>query len=88
MIASGFLNRVSIKTSPTPIVALLADDDLGKSHEVLSDPLDTAYVEAFGRIDMDPNQLLVVMEHRERDLIGTMQLTFLNHLTHKGSIRA
>lgn len=79
--------RASLTDVPR-IVALLADDDLGKSREVLFDPLDTAYVEAFGRIDMDPNQLLVVMEHRERGVIGTMQLTFLNHLTHKGSIRA
>lgn len=69
------------------IVAMLADDELGRAREVVSDPVDPAYVAAYERIDADPNQLLAVME-REGRVIGTLQLSFLTHLARQGAIRA
>jgi len=42
------------------IVRLLADDDLGSTREVVSDPVDMRYLAAFDAIEADPNQLLAV----------------------------
>lgn len=69
------------------IIAMLADDPLGQNRELVSDQVDRAYVEAFARIDRDPNQLLAVAE-RDGAVIGTLQLSFLTHLARRGAIRA
>lgn len=65
------------------VVALLADDDLGRSREDLSTPLNPAYLEAFNAIADDPNQLLVVME-RNGTIVGCLQLSYLPGLSHRG----
>lgn len=70
------------------IVSLLADDELGKSREILSNPVDQAYVGAYEVIDRDLNQLLIAITRSEGRVIGTMQLTFLTHLARRGAIRA
>ncbi len=70
------------------IVAMLADDALGKTREVLSDPVDPAYVAAFDAIDSDPNQFLAVATRKDGRVIGTLQLTFLTHLARRGAKRA
>jgi GNAT superfamily N-acetyltransferase len=67
------------------IVALLADDELGKLRES-PDDLDP-YHTAFTDIDADPRQWLVVAEHGDQ-VIGTAQLTYLPGLSHKGGTRA
>lgn len=69
------------------IVAMLADDDLGRARERVEDPLPEAYVRAFTAIDADPRQLLAVAEQDGR-VVGTLQLTFLPYLTHQGGERA
>ncbi|MBY8881318.1 GNAT family N-acetyltransferase [Actinacidiphila acidipaludis] len=67
------------------IVALLADDALGRTRE---SPGDLApYETAFAEIDGDRQHLLVVAE-REDAVIGTAQLTFLPGLSHRGATRA
>ncbi|HEX8390899.1 MAG TPA: GNAT family N-acetyltransferase [Longimicrobium sp.] len=68
------------------IVAMLADDPLGRTREDLSIPLDPRYTAAFHAIDADPNQLLAVVE-RGGDVVGTLQLTFLPGLSHRGGWR-
>lgn len=65
------------------IVALLADDPLGKQRE--STDL-SAYAAAFAAIDTDPNQLLAVVEDGE-SIVGTLQLTFIPGLSHGGAWR-
>jgi GNAT superfamily N-acetyltransferase len=70
------------------IIALLADDALGQGREVVSDPVDAAYVTAFDRIDCDPNQMLAVMTDAQGQVIGTLQLTYLAHLARRGALRA
>ncbi|RCV51831.1 GNAT family N-acetyltransferase [Marinitenerispora sediminis] len=67
------------------IVALLADDELGATRE---SPHDLApYREAFAEIDADPRQFLAVAERGGRT-VGTLQLTFLPGLSHRGGTRA
>lgn len=66
------------------LVALLADDALGAKRE---SPGDLApYQAAFAAIDADPHQLLVTAELGGK-IAGTMQLTFLRGLSHKGATR-
>lgn len=69
------------------IVQMLADDAIGATRESYADPLPDVYWEAFAEIDADPHQLLVVAEIAGR-VVGTLQLTFIPYLTHRGSRRA
>lgn len=70
------------------IVALLADDALGRSREAFktSAPVDPAYLSAFDAIDHDPNNRLIVAD-LEGEVAGCMQLTTIPHLTFKGGRR-
>ena len=68
-------------------MALLADDDLGSGREQADGPLPAAYVEAFGEIDGDDRNELVVAEEGGR-IVATLQLTFVPSLTHQGGERA
>lgn len=67
-----------------PIVAMIADDQLGATRESLDDL--TPYLAAFEQIDGDPNQLLMVAE-RNDEVIGTLQLTIIPGLSRRGSTR-
>ncbi|GLU47912.1 GNAT family N-acetyltransferase [Nocardiopsis ansamitocini] len=67
------------------IVALLADDELGAARE---NPGELGpYREAFAAIDADSHQILAVAE-QDGDVVGTLQLTFLPGLSHRGATRA
>ena len=68
------------------IVALLADDDLGKSREDPGPPLNPRYAEAFAALDRDPNQLLAVVEEAGR-VVGCLQLSFVPGLSLQGMWR-
>jgi GNAT superfamily N-acetyltransferase len=68
------------------IVAMLADDELGRAREDASVPLAQAYLDAFAQIDADPNQLLAVMTDGD-DVIGTLQISFLIGLSRRGARR-
>jgi GNAT superfamily N-acetyltransferase len=70
----------------TAIVALLADDPLGRGRENPGTQLDTCYSDAFAAIDRDPNQLLAVAE-RGGQVIGVLQLSFIPGLTRRGMWR-
>lgn len=66
------------------IVELLADDQLGAQRESTADL--APYWQAFQAIDADPDQLLVVAEwHGE--VVGTLQLTVIPGLSHRGATR-
>ncbi|AKN69102.1 GNAT family acetyltransferase [Streptomyces sp. PBH53] len=67
------------------IVAMLADDPLGAQRESPDDL--TPYRSALERLAADPNQHLVVAV-REGRVIGTLQLTIIPGLSHKGATRA
>lgn len=68
------------------IVALLANDVLGKDREDPSTPPNGKYIEAFSAIDADPNQMLIVATAND-DVVGTLQLTFVPGLTRTGAWR-
>jgi GNAT superfamily N-acetyltransferase len=68
------------------IVALLADDPIGRGRENPGSQLDTCYREAFAAIERDANQLLAVAE-RSGDVIGVLQLSFIPGLTRRGMWR-
>jgi ribosomal protein S18 acetylase RimI-like enzyme len=68
------------------IVALLADDELGRQREDTSVPVHARYADAFAAIDRDPNQLLAVVE-RGTTIIGCLQLTFIPGLSRLGMWR-
>ncbi|MFT5819902.1 MAG: GNAT superfamily N-acetyltransferase [Crocinitomix sp.] len=70
------------------IVALLADDDLGKSRESLQTVALEPYEIAFDKINIDDNQELMVLEDEHREIIGTFQLSFIQYLTYTGGLRA
>ncbi len=67
------------------IVALLADDDLGASREVVSDPPAPGYLEAFEAIAANPRTLLAVAEDAGGGVVGTLELTFIPGLSNQGA---
>lgn len=68
------------------IIALLADDPIGRQREITGLPLHPDYVTAFRAIDADPNQLLVILES-DREIIGCLQLSFIPGLSRRGMWR-
>jgi GNAT superfamily N-acetyltransferase len=68
------------------IVAMLADDPLGREREDTSVPLAKAYRDAFASVGADPNQFLAVMTQAGR-VIGTLQITYLAGLSLQGALR-
>ncbi|MCD2258825.1 GNAT family N-acetyltransferase [Psychroserpens luteolus] len=70
------------------IVAMIADDTLGKKRENFQNPLPNVYYSAFDNIDSDKNQMLTVIENDKEEIIGTLQLSFIQYLTYRGGIRA
>jgi GNAT superfamily N-acetyltransferase len=69
------------------IVAMLADDMLGGSREVTTEPLPQGYYDAFDALARDPNNRLLIAE-RDGDVVGTLQLTFIHGLSRQGAKRA
>lgn len=70
------------------IVEMIADDELGKIREDFKIPLPKPYYDAFKNINADENQELIVIENDALEIIGTLQLTFIQYLTYQGGIRA
>lgn len=68
------------------IIHLLLDDTLGKTREQLDDTIDNRYIEAFHRIDADPNQYLMIV-NLDDEIVGTCHLTIMPSLTFTGSNR-
>lgn len=80
--------RNATKNDLEHIVAMIADDKLGKKRENYQLPLPKAYISAFEQIISDKNQELIVVENEQNEIIGTLQLSFLQYLTYQGGIRA
>ncbi|KUM23284.1 GNAT family acetyltransferase [Mesorhizobium loti] len=68
------------------VVAMLADDELGRGRENASVPLVQAYLDAFAAVDGNPNQFLAVMTGGD-NVIGTLQISFLPGLSLQGAWR-
>ena len=80
--------RLATRKDVPTIVQLLANDKLGQLREDYQVPLPRKYYDAFVRIDSDPNQELTVIENSSGQVIGTLQLSFIQYLTYQGGIRA
>ncbi len=70
------------------IVKMIADDPLGKIRERYTHPLPESYYKAFAAINSDHNQELIVVENDHKEIIGTLQLSFIQYLTYQGGLRA
>lgn len=82
----NIINRRANLDDLKAIVFLLADDKLGRAREQAGDEVAQEYIDAFAKIDSDPNQYLMVLEN-DFEVIGTCHLTLMPSLTFSGSTR-
>ncbi|MFK7952551.1 MAG: N-acetyltransferase family protein [Ekhidna sp.] len=80
--------RKAKENDVSAIVEMIADDELGKKRENFQNPLPSEYLKAFEMINTDQNQELIVVENERAEIIGTLQLSFIQYLTYRGGIRA
>lgn len=80
--------RKATRNDVSIIVEMIADDELGKTRENFQKPLPIEYIKAFEKINSDENQELIVVEDENSEIIGTLQLSFIQYLTYRGGIRA
>jgi ribosomal protein S18 acetylase RimI-like enzyme len=69
------------------IVAMLADDPLGRARECVEDPLPPGYFHAFDAIEADDNIQLMVAEGGDGSVVGCLQLCILPGLSSQGACR-
>lgn len=79
--------RRATKADLPAIIALLADDELGKNREVASEEISPAYLDAFEIINHDPNAEIIVMT-AEDEIIATAQVNYITYLNFQGGTRA
>ena len=88
------MNALSTRVRPAvegdlpEIVRMLANDPLGSQRERSIEPLPGSYYEAFGAIEQDLNNELVVAENENGGAVAVLQLTFTPYITHQGGWRA
>jgi ribosomal protein S18 acetylase RimI-like enzyme len=78
--------RRANRTDLPAIIALLADDEIGRGREDSGTPSNPRYEEAFLAIDRDPNQLFAIAM-RADTIVGCLQLTFIPGLSRLGMWR-
>jgi ribosomal protein S18 acetylase RimI-like enzyme len=83
---SAITIRPARKEDVAAIIAMLADDHLGRARERLEDPLPAPYYDAFERLSRDPNITLVVAEEGGH-VVGCLQLCILPGLSSQGASR-
>lgn len=82
--SDGFVFRQADKEDLLEIIRLLREDELGKERESYEDL--ASYGEAFNEITVDRNQLLMVIQKKDK-IIGTCHLTLMPSLAFQGSKR-
>ncbi len=81
--------RDAVAADLPKIVALLADDPLGRSREAAGDTLDDRYTTAFAAIlEQWGNTVLVAVAGEGDAVAGCLQLTFITGLARSGMLRA
>lgn len=78
--------RAATAADVPAVVALLADDVLGKARENPGPPLNPRYVAAFEAMASDPNQLLLVAV-ADGAVAGCLQVSFIPGLSRLGMWR-
>jgi GNAT superfamily N-acetyltransferase len=84
---SDLVIRPAAEADLPALVALLAEDMLGRERDDASLPLDEGYGRAFARIQQRPDLHLMVGE-LDGEVVATLQLTFIAGLARKGAWRA
>ncbi|MBI1362035.1 MAG: GNAT family N-acetyltransferase [Alphaproteobacteria bacterium] len=79
--------RTARKSDLADLVRLLADDDLGRSREKLTDPLPAPYADALSEIIGSGFTQIIVVESNGV-VAGSLQLTMIPHLSYVGQRRA
>ena len=87
MSASRIAIRPARRGDVPDIVAMLADDPLGRGRERLEDPLPLAYFAAFEAVEADSNIQLMVAEGNDGLVVGCLQLCILPGLSSQGARR-
>lgn len=77
--------REAVRADLPAVVALLADDVLGKGRDV--PVVDEAYERAFADIDADPRNVLVVADD-DGQIAASMQVTYIPGLGRHGAERS
>lgn len=81
------LIREAVRADLPAILALLADDPLGRAREVAT--VDDAYEQAFADIDADPrNHLIVGADADDGTVVACLQVTYIPGLGRHGAERA
>ncbi len=83
---AALIFRQATRADLPVIVAMLADDMLGRSREMPSDRVDPRYLAGFGAIEANPNDMLAVAE-LDGVVVGCLQLTFLAGISNLGGWR-
>jgi ribosomal protein S18 acetylase RimI-like enzyme len=84
--AKAVVIRPARRADVPAIVALLADDPLGRSREDNADPLPDAYWRGFDDVAAQPGNRLLVAE-RAGSIVGCLQLTVIPGLSRRGMKR-
>ncbi len=79
--------REAVEADLGALIGLLADDMLGQSREVVSDPPLPAYVAAFAAVLDNPYDMMLVAETEDGRVVGCAQLTILNGISRQGARR-
>ena len=79
--------RPAVRGDVAAVVAMLADDALGRTRERIEDPLPACYFQAFERVARDPNIRLVVAAGEGGEVVGCLQLCILAGLSSQGASR-
>lgn len=82
---TDLIYREAVRADLPAVIALLADDVLGKARDFTD--VDEAYERAFAAIDADPRNQLIVAE-QGGDLVGCLQITYIPGLGRHGSERS
>lgn len=79
--------RLATRDDVDALVAMLADDDLGRQRERYVQPLPQAYLDAWSQFEHDPNNEILVAEI-DGQLAGMLQFTLIPSLSFQGRPRA
>ncbi|WP_091645750.1 GNAT family N-acetyltransferase [Micromonospora pallida] len=82
---SDLVFRTAVRADLPVLVALLADDVLGRGREAAV--VDEAYERAFADITADPRNQLVVAE-QDGEVVGCLQITYIPGLGRHGAERS
>src|ERR1700761_4201372 len=83
---SQIILRPARREDVAAVIAMLADDHLGRARERLEEPLPQIYYDAFARLSVDPNIQLMVAEEGGK-VVGCLQLCILPGLSSQGASR-